>query len=235
MSGKALLRGALILFDKMTTLNDVKTNITNQIIAEFGAEDPQQNIEFKTGVAKALNDHLDAFVAGLLEAKPQPMTAPMAAPAKKGGRNGYNEFAAQLKTDLINEMGGNDAAKEEFKKRGGVTGTWVRDAWRALSDDQKQIYNDRAKAVRDAVVAAPQMMVTPQGVAIQMATPKRTKTKWQLFQGAWSSELKKKKENGEEVPSFDSIGERTKACSEAYKEFKNKPEAEQQAYLHLYA
>ena len=212
-------------------LINIKTNIINQIIANFGAEDPKDNIQFKAGIEKALNDHLDNFITGL-EAKivAQPVVSPINAPTKSG-RNGYNEFASQLKTDLINEMG-KEAAKEEFKKRGGITGTWVRDAWRALSDEQKQVYNDRAKAVRDA----PQMVMTTQGVVpMKLATPKRAKTKWQLFQGAWSSELKEKKKRGEEVPSFDSLGDRTKACSAAYKEFKTMTESEQNTYLDIHA
>ena len=222
----------------MATLTDVKTNITNQIITGFGAENEEDNVQFKAGINAALDAHLDGFVTGL-EAKAnnaQPVMAPMmaAAPAKKGGRNGYNEFAAELKTNLIKELGSEEAAKAEFKKRGGVTGIWVRDTWHKLSDDEKKVYNYRAKAGRDA--AAPQMFMTPQGaVPIQVAAPKRAKTKWQLFQGAWSAELKEKKNAGQAVPSFDSIGERTKACSAAYKAFKDKPEVEQNAYLQMHA
>ena len=229
----------------MATLTDVKTNITNQIISGFGSEDEADNIQFKTGINQALNDHLDGFVA-ILQAKAnnaQPAMAPApmmaVAPAKKGGRNGYNEFAAELKANLIKELGSEEAAKVEFKKRGGVTGTWVRDAWHALSNEQKKVYNERAKAGRAAALPqapqVPQMVMTPHGaVPIQVAAPKRAKTKWQLFQGAWSTELKAKKDAGEEVPSFCSIGERTKACSAAYKDFKAKPEVEQNAYLQMH-
>ena len=55
--------------------------------------------------------------------------------------------------------------------------------------------------------------------------------KWHLFQRAWSLELQEKKKMGEEVPIFGKLGERTNACSAAYKEFKTKTEFEQNTYL----
>ena len=77
--------------------------------------------------------------------------------------------------------------------------------------------------------------MTPQGaVPIQVAVPKRKKSPWQMFQGAWSRDLKAKKAAGEVIPTFASIGERTKACSAAYKMFKDKP-VELNTYLAMHA
>ena len=221
------------------SFNEAIENIVNQIATNFGAEDEAQNKSFKDGIRQACVTHLNALQMKLTQLEAQIPTPGLAAasPTKRGG-NGYNLFASEQRHNLIKEMGGEEKAKEEFKKRGGVTGVWIREAWHKLSDEEKGQYNAEAKAGRDAAALpqVQQMLMTPQGVVpIQVAAPKRAQTTWQRFQKAWSAELKAQKDAGQAVPSFGSIGERTKACSAAYKEFKVKTPQEQETYFHMHA
>ena len=63
-------------------------------------------------------------------------------------------------------------------------------------------------------------------VPIAAGGGKRAPSAWQRYQKAFGAELKAKKAAGEDIPVFENIGARTKACSVEYQKLKGKPELE---------
>ena len=193
-----------------------------QIIANFGAEDAESNKAFKDGIRTACVTHLLPLInkpAIVIAAAAGPGAA---APAAANHLNGYHIYSQELRAKLMTELGSEEAAKEEFKKRGGQTGPWIRDGWHALTKEQKDAYNATAKAGR-VPAAAPG--------AVPVVAAKRATSKWQQFQKAWNAELKAKAAAKEVVPVYAALGDRTKACSAAYKEFQKGTAEVQNAYF----
>lgn len=201
------------------TMNLAIEEIAASLSTQFGAEDAAENKVFQDAIrsvcAEKLNK-LNLVPKGSL-APPKPVTTAVAAVAAptQSRRNGYNLFVSDLRASLLNECGSEEAAKAEFNKRGGITGAWVKDEWAKQTEAQKTDWNAKAKLEREGTAPAP--------TAIGGGANKRATSSWQLFQKAFSNELKAKKEAGEEVAVFKDIGERSKACSEAYKLVKDKP------------
>lgn len=198
------------------SMNSAIDTIVNSLTSQFAAEDPAETKIFQDAVRSACVTELtklNLVPKGSL-APPKPVVTVTAAPTSR--RNGYNEFVSSLRASLLEECGTEEAAKAEFNKRGGITGAWVKEQWASQTDEQKAEWNTKAKLARDASAPTP--------VAIGGAN-KRATSSWQLFQKAFSNELKAKKEAGEVVTEFKDIGERSKACSAQYKLLKDNPKA----------
>ena len=196
-----------------------------QIAASFGAEDAESNKAFKDGIRAACVANLLSLInkpAVVVAAAAAAPAAAVAAPAAANHLNGYHIYSQELRAKLVTELGSEEAAKEEFKKRGGQTGPWIRDGWHALTKEQKDVFNAKAKAGR--------MPAATPG-AVPIAAAKRATSKWQQFQKAWNAELKAKAAAKEVVPVYAALGDRTKACSAAYKEFQKGTAEVQSAYL----
>ena len=104
-----------------------------------------------------------------------------------------------------------------------MTGATIKTNWHALTKEQRDEFNLRAKQAREAVAPAPvQMAGAP--APVMVAKPKRATSNWQLFQKAWNADQK------EAGIKYDAIGDRSKACSTAYKAYKDN-ELGLQAYL----
>lgn len=197
-------------------MNSAIESIVSTLSTQFGADDSTENKVFQDAIRSVcVNEFtkLNLVSKGSL-APPKPVPVATAAPVQSR-RNGYNLFVSDLRASLLKECGSEEAAKAEFNKRGGITGAWVKEQWGAQTDLQKAEWNATAKSERDGSAPAP--------TAIGGGANKRATSSWQLFQKAFSNDLKAKKEAGEAIAVFKDIGERSKACSEAYKLLKDKP------------
>jgi len=203
------------------TLNYAIEKIVTEISTQFGADDPQENEAFKATIRQICATELEPILTAQAQAPQVAQQVVMQASPTKRGRNGYNLFSSELRHKLVAEMGSEEEAKKEFNARGGVT-KYCSAEWAKLTQPEKDVYNATAKAER--MQGAVQAVGGPANV-VQIGAPKRAPSLWQRFQKAFGAELKAKTEAGEEVPHFENIGARTKACSAAYKPLK----ADQQA------
>ena len=115
----------------MNKFNNVKDTIADKIVSGFELEEETQRDQFKDEITDALA-HMDDYVQGLddqitelqlqLAAKSAVVQPVFASAPTKG--NGYNLFQAETLAQRLAERG-EDAAKEFFKEKGGITGTWL--------------------------------------------------------------------------------------------------------------
>jgi len=194
------------------SVNTAIDSIVSSLSTQFGAEEASENKVFQDAIRNVCLNELNKL--NLVPKDTQPKVAAVVAQPLLKKRNGYNLYVSDLRVNLVAECGSEEAATAEFKARGGITGAWVKEQWAALSEPEQTAWNAKAKAEREGSAPAP----TAVG-----GVNKRATSPWQLFQKAFSAEIKDKKAAGEEVPVFKDIGERSKACSDAYKLLKDKP------------